>query len=257
MTSEINGVTMGSGIKWPNNSRIAVALTFEFDAEILRISQSELLGKTATVEEKEKGWYGAYEGIWRCLRMLDTQDIKATFFVPGRVIELYEDTVQRSEALIQKITGKKPLGHRAPHGIVRKHTYDLIEERSYLYSSNLRDCDWAYLHKTANGSPLVEIPTDVNLDDYTYFFYSSAVEPPHRAVYTNREYIEILKEEFDALALEEDKVFCLKLHPQFIGRAGRINALSDFVGYMKQNGAWFATCEEISNYVIDRENNQE
>ena len=221
--------------------------------------------------------------------MLDTQDIKATFFVPGRVIELYEDTVkeihhrgheiafhgymhegsreitreeeeiimQRSEALIQKITGKKPLGHRAPHGIVRKHTYDLIEERSYLYSSNLRDCDWAYLHKTANGSPLVEIPTDVNLDDYTYFFYSSAVEPPHRAVYTNREYIEILKEEFDALALEEDKVFCLKLHPQFIGRAGRINALSDFVGYMKQNGAWFATCEEISNYVIDRENNQE
>ena len=72
MTSEINGVTMGSGIKWPNNSRIAVALTFEFDAEILRISQSELLGKTATVEEKEKGWYTREFGVASVCLILKT-----------------------------------------------------------------------------------------------------------------------------------------------------------------------------------------
>lgn len=76
------------------------------------------------------------------------------------------------------------------------------------------------------------------------------MEPSHRVPFTNQEYVAMLKEEFDALVLENDKVFCIKLHPQLIGRPGRIKIMSDFVGYMKQHGAWVTTCEEVARHVI-------
>lgn len=281
MPNEINGLKCGEGIIWPNESKIAVMLTFEFEAEVLRISQLARQGKDP--DEMDQGRYGANEGIWRCLRMLDTHNIKGTFFIPGYVIEKYQDTVkeihslgheiayhgymheadrdttreeekakmERAEILIQEITGRRPVGHRAPHSTLHKDAFELMTERGYLYSSNLRDCDWAYLHKTTNGKPLVEIPTDVILDDFTYYYYSTAMEPAHRLSYTNQEYVTILKEEFDALVLERDKVFCIKLHPQLIGRSGRIKVLSDFIGYMKQHNAWITTCEEIAKYVVE------
>ncbi len=64
---------------------------------------------------------------------------------------------------------------------------------------------------------MVELPSDVVLDDYTYYYYSCAVEPSHRVTYTNQEYIQMLKEEFDGIAAEGDKIMVLKLHPAIIG----------------------------------------
>lgn len=43
---------------------------------------------------------------------------------------------------------------------------------------------------------------------------------------------------------------CLKLHPQLIGRSGRIRMLERLVLYMRQNGAWIAGCEEVARYVL-------
>ena len=113
--------------------------------------------------------------------------------------------------------------------------YDLMRKRGYLYSSNLRDCDFVYLHQGGgDAAPLVELPSDVVLDDYTYYYYSCAVEPSHRVTYTNQEYIQMLKEEFDGIAAEGDKIMVLKLHPAIIGSPGRIKRLGDFIGYMQQ-----------------------
>lgn len=282
MVNEINGRKTGDGIVWPNKSRVAVILSFEFEAETLRISSLARQGKIASEGELEQGRYGANEGIWRCLRVLDTQNIKATFFIPGFVIEKYRDTVakihrrgheiayhgymheperntskedeeakmERCEKLIESVSGRRPVGFRAPHSTVHPNAFELIGKRNYLYSSNLRDCDWAYLHQTENGKPLVEIPVDSILDDFTYYYYSCSMEPGHRVPFTNGEFITMLKEEFDAVALEGDKVMCIKLHPQLIGRPGRIKALNDFIGYMKQHGAWITTCVEVAKYVI-------
>ena len=136
-------------ITWPKESKIAVMLTFEFEAETLRISQLARQGKKVGAGELDQGMYGANEGIWRCLRMLDTHNVKATFFIPGYVIEKYEDTVkeihlrgheiayhgymheadrettreeeeakmERVEMLIKRVTGRRPVGYRAPQHI--------------------------------------------------------------------------------------------------------------------------------------------
>ena len=61
----------------------------------------------------------------------------------------------------------------------------------------------------------------------------------------------IWRDNFDELAEEGDKVFVLKLHPQLIGRASRVRMLERFIEYMRQQGAWLATCREVAQYVKD------
>ncbi|NLL92041.1 MAG: polysaccharide deacetylase [Ruminococcaceae bacterium] len=275
MINNFNGEKLGNGIVWPDGRPIAFALGIEFEAETLRISQLARQGKEP--DERDQGRYGANEGIPRILRMLCEYGIKATFFTPGWVVENYPERVksivsaghelayhgwnhipergtarsiesakmERSENAIKKVFGRRPVGHRAPHSTLHEDAYSLMVERGYLYSSNLRDCDYGYLRPDG----IVELPTDVLLDDFTYFYYSTAIEPGHRVPFTNSKVFEIWREEFDGMILERDKLFNLKLHPQIIGRAGRIKMLSDFIGYALSKGAWFATCEQIALYI--------
>ena len=58
------------------------------------------------------------------------------------------------------------------------------------------------------------------------------------------------KDAFDELANEGDKIMCLKLHPQLIGRSSRIRMLEQLILYMKQNGAWIASCKDAALYVL-------
>ena len=55
---DLNGITLGHGIQWPDNKPIAVCLGIDFEAETLRISQlarrmSAI--RAATVPTKESG----------------------------------------------------------------------------------------------------------------------------------------------------------------------------------------------------------
>ena len=277
---DLNGITLGHGIQWPDNKLIAVCLGIDFEAETLRISQLARQGREP--DERDQGRYGANEGIRRILKCLDDFSVKATFFTPAWVVENYPSQIRqivsaghelayhgymheperdtgkeaeeakmlRCEKILKDACGKAPMGHRAPHSTLHENALELMAEHGYLYSSNLRDCDYPYLHD--NG--IVELPGDVILDDFTYFFYSTACEPGHRIPFTNEKVFEMWREEFDGMLLERDKLFNLKLHPQIIGRAGRIKMLSDFIAYMQSKGAWFATCEEVARYVQSHEN---
>ena len=89
MSYEIDGRTNGPAITWPGRARIAVMVTFDFDAEYLRMSRAASKGTTIGFTDYSRGQYGPREGLKRCLDMLDTHDIKSTFFVPGIVAEKY------------------------------------------------------------------------------------------------------------------------------------------------------------------------
>ena len=172
-----DGKTNGPAFSWPDGKRIAVMVTFDYDAEFLRISRAKSKGTSIGFTDFSRGQYGPHEGLARCLDMLDTMNIKSTFFVPGAVIETYRDTVEeihrrghelachgyrhesdpelsrdemikildKSEALLAEITGKKPVGHRAPESVLQDFMPELLAERGYLYCSSMKDCDWAYL----------------------------------------------------------------------------------------------------------------
>ena len=276
-----DGKTNGPAFSWPDGKRIAVMVTFDYDAEFLRMSRAKSKGTSIGFTDFSRGQYGPHEGLARCLDMLDTMNIKSTFFVPGAVIETYRDTVEeihrrghelachgyqhesspeltreemeeildKSESLLFDITGKKPAGHRAPESVLQDFMPELLAKRGYLYSSAMKDCDWAYLwEKDGKELPLVELPNDITMDDFTYYYFTFS-DPAVRCMYPNREVYGNWKQEFDALALEGNKIFILKLHPQMIGRASRIGMVGELIAYMQDHGAWIATCEEVARYV--------
>ena len=83
----IDGKTNGPDLSWPDGKRIAVMVTFDYDAEFLRISRAESKGTSIGFTDYSRGQYGPHEGLARCLAMLDAVGIKSTFFVPGIVAE--------------------------------------------------------------------------------------------------------------------------------------------------------------------------
>ena len=90
------------------------------------------------------------------------------------------------EQLFRSITGKPPVGHRGPESIIHPFTPELLVKRGYLYSSSMKDCDWAYLwEKDGKELPLVELPNDITMDDFTYYYFTFS-DPAVRAMYTNR-----------------------------------------------------------------------
>lgn len=272
----------GDGIQWPGGKRIAVMLTFDFDAELLR--HSVIGKKTIGFSDFSRGQYGPHEGLDRCLALLDQQHLPATFFIPGKIIEEYPDAVkkiadrgleigyhgyehestlglsadeersnmEKSEALIEKLCGHKPAGHRGPLDVLQECSMALLQERGYLYDSTLKDCDWPYIPQECGPrTPVIELPTEPGIDDFSYYYFSYADEATITCTYPNDYVYGIWKDYFDELASEGDKVMVLKLHPQLIGRSGRIRMLEQLVLYMEQNGAWIASCQEVAQYVRD------
>ena len=265
-------------VVWPNNKRVAVVLTFDFDAETYWIGKNEK--STHVFANLSRGQYGPHEGIYRVLDMLDTQDVQATFFVPGYVAEKYAEQValihqkgheigyhgylheqkrgisreeetarmEQCEKILAGITGKKPIAHRGPGGIIHPFTMELLAERGYLYSSNMKDTNSPYIHQ-AGGKQIVELPQEDILDDAAFYWFSLTA-PIHRDIVPPETVNECWKLDFDALCEEPGSVVVLKCHPQLVGRAGRVRALGELIGYMKTQGAWIATGEEVANYVL-------
>ena len=239
-------------MNWPDNKRIAVMMAFDLDAETMWTTHGD--GSTAHMTNLSRGAYGPKQGVPRILDMLDSHQVKATFFIPGVVAEHYPEvvreiarrghdigfhgylheestkttyeqedaTMHRSEKIIYDLTGQKIAGHRAPGGVIHDYSLRLFLEHGYIYSSNWRDSDGPFLHQIDGKTvPLVELPKDSIFDDTAYDFYTDAA-PERYGLKSPDEMFEIWKEEFDSLAAE-GRMINFVLHPQFVGRA-RANA---------------------------------
>ena len=118
---------------------------------------------------------------------------------------------KKSESILAKLAGQEPVGYRGPLDVLPNCALKLMAEKGYLYCSTLKDCDWAYLHQEY---PIVELPTEPTLDDFSYFYFSYADEATITCSYPVDYVYEIWKDNFDELANEGDKIMVLKLHPQ-------------------------------------------
>jgi peptidoglycan/xylan/chitin deacetylase (PgdA/CDA1 family) len=268
-------------VKWPDGKKCAVLFTFDVDAETLWLSRNK--DSWNSPEALSRGAYGPKEGVPRILDLLDKHDIKGTFFIPGWVIEKYEDMareihkrghelgyhgylhefdknitydqenelMEKCEGIIKRITGKRPVGQRSPMGEVLPHTVKLLCDREYIYASNLKDSDSPYFHKLdGKDAPLVELPTEWMYDDSSYYFFTLQ-EPARRGIAPASTVYEIWKEEFDGL-YEEGKIFTLIIHPQISGRPSRIKAMDKLITYMKsREGTWIARADEVARYLLE------
>lgn len=252
---------------------VAVVITVDLDAEAHLLAQDPT--NLARVALLSSARYGVRRGLERLLRLLAAEDVQATFFVPGWVIENEPDAcrqivaeghevahhghthlsplscslederdeLRRGMDAIVALTGEPPAGYRAPYREVSPHTFELLVEYGFLYSSNLQDDDRPYLHPGLPGR-LVEVPVNPLADDASYFLYRP---PTHRLLLPPEQALSAWQAELLALAREPGSCLVMTLHPELIGRASRCEALRAFIRFAReQEGVRFLTARQLA-----------
>lgn len=255
-----------------------VMLTFDLDAETLWTARDP--ANAARPITLSQGRYGWKVGVGRILELLDRYAIQATFFVPGLVIEqrraLVEEILRRGHelahhswshawiltltaeqereemergiAIIERVSGRKPVGYRSPAAEFSPITMRLLEEYGFGYSSNFFDDDEPYLLEVeGRRTRIVELPFAWVLDDAPFFLYSITL--PGRTMHPPSAVLEAWVDEFDTL-YGEGRAFVLALHPQIIGRPSRITMLEKLIQHIRAHpGVWFARCDQVAETV--------
>jgi peptidoglycan/xylan/chitin deacetylase (PgdA/CDA1 family) len=260
--------------KWPMNGRVAVALSFDFDAETLFLRAGQL-----SPQPESRGEYGARTAMPRILQLLEKQHVPASFFIPVVSAELHpeqvdailksplkheigvhgwvhevlsslqgneeRDLTKRSFDYWTNRLGHKPTGIRCPSWDFTKDTLPLIHEFGFTYDSSLMADDRPY-EIVAEGKPtgIVELPVEWILDDFAYYSYDRPTFAYYRM--SDNDVFEVYKGEFDK-AYEEGTLFLLTMHPQITGHRSRISVLERLITYMKSKpGVWFATHDQVA-----------
>ncbi len=270
-------VSAGKRLKgpWPNGARVAVGLSFDVDNATATLSTGNL-----DYEIPSRGEYGAVDGLPRILRILDRQQIPSSFFIPAASAALHPQVIKDIQGAAQKheigvhgwiherlpllnneqeeqrllnqsietltkMTGKRPIGYRAPSWKFSQWTMGQVKAAGFLYDSSLMASDDAY-ELLLDGKPtgVIELPIERILDDAPYFGGNAdGSNPSVGAVY------EVFQSEFD-VAHEEGGLYLLTMHPHMMGHRSRAAMLERLIQYMKKKGGvWFATHEQIANHI--------
>ncbi|MCC7426868.1 MAG: polysaccharide deacetylase [Alphaproteobacteria bacterium] len=271
---------MDMSVKWPHGAKVAVTLTFDFDAETLWLSRDPTNAKRPGT--LSQGVYGAKVAVPKILELLDEEGLngKATFFVPGWTAEkhtgrvemilkaghevghhgyLHEwidpdypdkevEALEKGLASLKSTVGVVPAGYRSPAGESSDNMIRLLTKYGFLYDSSLMDDINPYRHVLADGSKgPIELPWHWSLDDAVYALFS--IKNP-RPIFSPQQILDVWKAEFQEI-YRWGGYFDLLMHPQVIGRPSRIAMLREFLAWMRRfPGVWFATCTEVANAWI-------
>ena len=257
---------------WPTGKESAVAFTFDLDAEEVWLSENPAYADQPVA--LSQGVYGPAVAVPLLLDLLARHDVRATFFVPGKVADRYPTTVKSisgagheiahhgyrhdSPANMQpdeeerelmdgrrslELLGCEVVGYRAPSWAVSKCTIELLQRHGFSYSSNFMDTVMPYRHADTD---VLELPVHWILDDAAHFWFDTSSWS--KKISTNSEAEEIWQAEFEGIAALGG-IAVLTCHPQIIGRPGRLPLLERTIQRAKAVGSWVATCGEIANYL--------
>lgn len=256
---------------WPPGMRAAAVLTFDFDAEEVWIADDPANAQRPGV--LSQGRYGASVGVPLILDLLEELDVGATFFVPGAVAARYPDRVRdmiaaghevalhgythRSPAALTaaeeedellrsletlRALGAEPAGYRSPSWDFSDRTVGLLDREGVLYSSNLMDDVRPYRH---SGTSVLELPVHWLLDDAAHFWFDP-VGSWTKTIAAPGTVLEIWRAELEGIR-DLGGLFVLTMHPQIIGRPGRLAMLRGLVDTMQSHtDLWVATAREVA-----------
>ena len=262
--------------RWPNGARVAVLLSFDVDNDTILLARST----NPSIGAMSQGEYGARVGLQRVVDLIDRHNIPASFFIPavslilqpdmvdviqqsgrhefgvhGWIHELNteldadteRDLVGRATDYLENVTGRRPVGYRAPSWNFSPNTLRIIKEFGFLYDSSLMADDRPYeLLQNGEATGIVELPVEWILDD-------APLLNPRGTSYTSpRDLLQVYIDEFDQ-AYEEGTMFLLTTHPHIIGHRSRILILEELISHIQSVGnAWFATHEQVARYVLEQ-----
>lgn len=266
-------------VPWPNGAKVAVAITFDMDADSLvhLAHPSDFITRISTISMLR---YGPEVGVPRILEGYRRYGLKQTFFVPAWCIEQYPHAVeamvkddhevgfhayiheapnalsreeehywmQRSIEIIAKHTGKRPRGNRSPLYNYSINTTDLLVAEGFLYDLSLMGDDVPYILKTEKGE-IVELPSSWALDDWPPYVHSVDLDYMFQIMSPDRA-METFMAEFEAMRTAGGGLWIGVWHPFVSGRLSRWLRIEKMMEYMLGTGdVWFARLEDIASHI--------
>ncbi len=263
---------------WPDGARCAVAFSFDVDADsVVHASHGEgVLDEQHAIAQMR---YDPYVALPRLVKMFAEYSIPVSWFVPGWVIDAYpaeiarildhdneighhghyhewpnkqtldeeRRTLDQGIAAIEKLSGRRPTGYRAPYYGVSRNTFDILIEAGFAYDTSLFADDVPIILDNGKGT-LVEVPIPAAIDDYNQYVSSRAfdylmkVSAPSQA-------LEVYRAEFDAIWAFGG--LCVSVwHPAVSGRPAQALAIRELIEHMKDKGdVWFATHDQVAAHI--------
>ncbi len=259
---------------WKDGARLAVALSFDSDHETV-----ELRFGGNSYGKMSQGQYGARRGTPRIMALLERYGVPATFFMPAVSAMIHPDEARavvsaghelgihswihefnsrldhaterdlalRAADVLEKLSGKRPVGMRTASWDFSPWTLKIIREMGLLYDSSLMADDEPYeLLDEGQPTGIVELPVEWIRDDAIYFNMDrmGGLRP-----YTGPDTVlDIFRRELE-VAHQEGGLYVLTMHPHHIGHRSRITILEEIIRLAKaMPGVWFATHEEIARW---------
>ena len=279
VVSQVNQVRAGRDLNpdsWPGGARVAVLLSYDVDNETIQ----GLRTGNINIGQLSQGQYGSRVALPRIVKLMDEQEIPATFFFPAWSLKLAPEQagiIQQSgrheigvhgwihelntsldgatesrllaQAVdqIEAITGTRPVGYRAPSWNHSPKTLQIVRDMGFLYESSLMHDDRPYeLLQDGEPTGVVELPVEWILDD------APLLNPLGTRYMNPRDVMQVWMDEFDK-AWEEGTIFLLTMHPHVIGHRSRLVALEGLIEHIKsKDQVWFATHEQAAHYVRER-----
>lgn len=265
---------------WPGDTQCVASLTFDVDGVSSWLARDPQFSDFKSLMSMAE--YGPSVGVPRILDLLDTHSIKASFYVPGYVAETHVDMVkdivsrghevghhgyiheapatlsaEEEESVLEKgitilheITGQKPRGYRSPSWELSTRSLPLLAAYDFLYDTSLMGDDAPYLVDAGmDGEKLVELPIHWLLDDAAHFTYAPAAKR-FGPIRNTEEVYKSWSAEFDGI-YRFGRSFNLTMHPQLIGRPGRLLMLDRLISYIREfPNVEFMRCEDVARLFV-------
>jgi peptidoglycan-N-acetylglucosamine deacetylase len=250
-----------------DSPRLTVALTFDHDSISDGVRRGDPPVKMSHAE------FGVRVGAPRILELLASRGMVSTWFVPGHTLETFPDStasilaggheiachgwfhedfaalgrdeerelVERCAAAVERVTGARPRGWRAPYWSLGVSSLELVEAAGFAYDSSLMADDFRLYrvrfgdrHSVADGSrfgregALAEVPVSWALDDWPHFEPSAGGD--RDGLSAPSKVLEIWTDELRyAWAHAPGGLLTITMHPECIGRGHRMAMLERFI----------------------------
>ncbi len=251
--------------EWPDGSDVAVALTFDVDAESPWLGEGPEFSRRLSM--LSMGQFGPRRGLGRVLDLLAEHDIPATFYVPGHTADHFPEVMsailergheiahhgylhlgtdgldadaQRAE-LEQGLAalgrhGVTAIGYRSPGWELSPETLSMLAEYGFTYDSSLMADDRPYW-VSSGGKPLLELPGHWSICDWPYFGWTAY----HGGLLADPAAVErIWLDEYES-ARADRRLVTYTMHPEAIGRGYLTRMLERVIkGMLERGRPWFA-----------------
>jgi putative urate catabolism protein len=270
---------------WPGGARLALSFVINYEEggenNILHGDPasetflSEIIGakayKARHMSMESMYEYGSRVGFWRLHRLFQSHQLPVTVYGVAMAMErnpdavnamlqadweiashgyrwidyqfVSEDTEREHMAkaihIHERLTGSKPLGWYTGRDSPNTRKL-LLEHDNFLYDSDSYADDLPYWHQHEEGHHLV-IPYTLDNNDMRF--------AAPQGFNSGEQFYTYLKDSFDTLYEEGDRMMSVGLHCRVVGKPGRAASLTRFLKYVSTKpDVWVARRSDIANH---------